>query len=118
MFGAWSCEDRSFRKFRKNLAVYDLRGPGYLEAEEALEGNGEERIHVYGGGKVLLIKFYISYWTLASRAGELKGEEYFGTRKSFEDFLKSLADKLIVSKEGYHARFRYKKTVELGGPSA
>jgi hypothetical protein len=111
VFGAWSSGE--FRKFRKNLSVYDLRGVGHLEAEEALKGNGEERICVYSGGNFLFIEFYISCWTLATKAGELKGEEYFLTRKSFEDFLKSIENKLVVSKEGYPARLRYKKTVEI-----
>jgi hypothetical protein len=110
VFGAWSGE---FRKFRKNLSVYDLREVGPLKAEKVLEDNGEERVCVYSGGNFLFIEFYISCWTLATKAGELKGEEYFLTRKSFKDFLKSLENKLVVSNDGYPARLRYKKTVEL-----
>lgn len=110
-FGAWSSGDRSFRT---DLAVYDLRGCDPLEAEKALEGNGEERICVHSIGGCLMVTFSLCCWTLRSTAEEVKGEEYLLTRKSFEDFLESLEDwEVLASHEDYPARFRYKETVEI-----
>ncbi len=110
MFGAWSCGDRAFRT---DLAIYDLRGCDPLEAEKAMEGNGEEYICIHSLGGCLLVTFSLCCWTFESAEEEVRRDELLITRESFDDFLKSIEEWRVMSYEDYSARFRYKETVEI-----
>jgi len=109
-FGAWSPGDRTFRN---ELYVYDLRGVDSYLAEQALDGNGEEKIlvHDIGNGN-LLITHSMCNFTFCPRG--VTGEGYALVKSSFEDFLVSLEDwEVCESYEGYSLRKLSEEEVEL-----